>query len=101
MTVMAYLKRDIFSLLNPSQCYARVGQEVEVVSTSGNVAIIKAPSGLRYGFSCSVNDLTDAPILVAAVKSGAKGEASPSGKGRWKAAQQKPSLATQKSLFDQ
>jgi len=70
---MAYLKRDIFSLLEPTQCYARAVQEVTLVSTSGRVAIIKAPSGLRYGFSCSVDDLTDDPVAMAAAKTCGKG----------------------------
>lgn len=56
---MPYLKHDIYSLVNSSECYGRARMEVDIVSRNGGHLIVKGKSGERYGFPCLAMDVVD------------------------------------------
>lgn len=95
---MPFLKRDVYSTLNPSKCYGRAGQEIVIVRTSGNVMTVRHKGEEKEGFPCLVMDVVDnrEQVEIRTVNEPAKDISTK--KGRWNKGKGTPEI-TQKSLF--
>ena len=60
---MPYLNRDVTSLVNYGQVYAKAGTEIIVVSQHGSVLIVRPKAG-GIGFWIPPNYLSDEPIPI-------------------------------------
>jgi hypothetical protein len=55
--MMPYLNANIYSLFNPSHCYGKAGNEVEIISDNDTVMIVRH-KGLKCGFPISKEHLS-------------------------------------------